>query len=218
MRTKGLVDRTPGRYIRALIFRFSETAGVYAGVPESDLSNGFLSQIVPLIPKLRAYAILLTHSTAEADDLVQDTLLRAWRFRDGFSEGTNLKAWLFRILRNQFVSRAQVDRHITEDVDGQHAARLVSEPDQEFNLRYKELLAGLRLLSDDTRQALLLTTGSGFTYAEAARLCDCPVGTMKSRVNRAREFLANYVDADLSQRERPSPGGKAPASNTGEFA
>lgn len=182
------------------------------------MTDGFLPEVVALIPKLRAYAIILTQSTAEADDLVQDTLLRAWRFRDGFSEGTNLKAWLFRILRNQFLTRSQVDRHITEDIDGQHAARLVSPPDQEFNLRYKELLAALRLLSDDTREALLLTTGSGFTYAEAAQLCGCPVGTMKSRVNRAREFLANYVGVQPTQtRERHSAHADRPR-RAGQYA
>ncbi len=160
------------------------------------MSDGLLDQVKPLIPKLRAYAIVLTRSTSDADDLVQDTLLRAWRYREGFTQGTNLKAWLFRILRNEFLSKAQKGRHITEDIDGKFAADLVSPPEQELNLRYQELLQGLDALSPDTREALLLTVGAGFTYAEAAKVCDCPIGTIKSRVNRARDSLVKYIDLD----------------------
>jgi RNA polymerase sigma-70 factor (ECF subfamily) len=158
------------------------------------LSDRLLAQITPLIPKLRAYAIVLTRSASDADDLLQDTLLRAWRFREGYAEGTNLKAWLFRILRNEFLRRAQAAKFITEDIDGKYAAQLVTNPDQEFNLRYQELLGAMERLSDGTREALLLTVGAGLTYAEAADACGCPIGTIKSRVNRARELLLSYVD------------------------
>lgn len=158
------------------------------------MSDPLLRQMMDLVPKLRAYALVLTRSASDADDLVQETLLRAWRYREGFAEGTNLKAWLFRILRNRFLDTAAAAKHIVEDADGRYAAELISNPDQEFSLRYAELLRGLRLLSEDAREALLLTVGSGHTYAEAARLCGCPVGTMKSRVNRARQFLADHLD------------------------
>jgi RNA polymerase sigma-70 factor (ECF subfamily) len=158
------------------------------------LSDLFLAEMVKLIPKMRAYAIVLTKSASDADDLVQDTLLRAWRFREGFRPGTDLKAWLFRILRNEMLRKAQTANRLTEDVDGKFAAQLVSDPDQEFNLRYRELLEGLQHLSEDTREALLLTVGAGFTYDEAAEVCGVPPGTIKSRVNRARGFLASYIE------------------------
>ena len=173
-----------------LLWRCDRAAGNF-------VSDSFLSQMVALIPKLRTYGLVLTRSDAEADDLVQETCLRAWRFREGFTDGTNMKAWLIRIMRNQYLDRANADRHIIEDVHGHHAAALVSLPTQELNLQYNEVLAGLRLLSEDTREAILLTAADGFTYSEAAQLCGCPVGTMKSRVNRAREFLTDYVDAGL---------------------
>jgi RNA polymerase sigma-70 factor (ECF subfamily) len=146
-----------------------------------------------LLPKLRAYALVLTRSASDADDLVQDALLRAWRFRSGYTDGTNLKAWLFRILRNEFLNRLQAKKNTVEDVDGQFAARLVSKPEQDFQLQYGELMEGMGQLSPETREALLLTVGEGYTYEEAAALCDCPVGTIKSRVNRGRQFLIEHL-------------------------
>jgi RNA polymerase sigma-70 factor (ECF subfamily) len=158
------------------------------------MSDGMREGMIALIPKMRAYAMVLTRSPADADDLVQDTLLRAWRFREGFATGTNLKAWLFRILRNEFLTKAQAGRFITESIDGKAGAQLVSDPDQEINVEYRELLEGLQTLSAETREALLLTVGVGLTYEEAAEVSHCPVGTIKSRVNRARELLARHVE------------------------
>jgi RNA polymerase sigma-70 factor (ECF subfamily) len=154
-----------------------------------------LNELVALIPKLRAYAISLSRSAADADDLVQDTLLRAWRFRESFAEGTNLKAWLFRILRNEFLTRISAARNTVQDVDGAWAASLSCAAEQDLNLRYQELLNGMQRLSHETREALVLTLGAGFTYHEAADACGCPVGTMKSRVNRARRFLVDHIEA-----------------------
>jgi RNA polymerase sigma-70 factor, ECF subfamily len=159
------------------------------------LSNPFMAELVQLIPKLRAYALVLTRASSDADDLVQDALLRAWKYREGFEEGTNLRAWLFRILRNEFLKRVQAVQFISQDVDGKLAAQL----------RYGELLEGLRRLSDDTREALLLTVGAGFTYTEAAMVCGCPIGTIKSRVNRARELLNDYVDLSATRPGKVAP-------------
>jgi RNA polymerase sigma-70 factor, ECF subfamily len=169
------------------------------------LSNPFMAELVQLIPKLRAYALVLTRASSDADDLVQDALLLAWKYREGFEEGTNLRAWLFRILRNEFLKRVQAVQFISQDVDGKLAAQLVTNPDQELNLRYGELLEGLRRLSDDTREALLLTVGAGFTYTEAAMVCGCPIGTIKSRVNRARELLNDYVDLSATRPGKVAP-------------
>lgn len=158
------------------------------------MSDPLLSQITCLLPKMRAYALVLTRSVSDADDLVQDAVLRAWRYRSGFTPGTNCKAWLFRILRNEFLRRPMAVKNTIQDTDGKFAAQLVAAPQQETNLRHQELLEGLARLSPETREALMLTVGEGFTYDEAATLCECPVGTIKSRVNRGRQFLIEHLN------------------------
>ena len=158
------------------------------------MSDAFRDGIVALIPTLRAYGTMLTGATSEADDLVQDALVRAWRFQNSYVPETNLKAWLFTILRNEFISQARIRQRTVQDVDGKYAALLVSIADQDWRLAHRELLAALRVLTPDTRVALLLVTVSGFTYHEAATLCGCAVGTLKSRVNRARQRLAELID------------------------
>jgi RNA polymerase sigma-70 factor (ECF subfamily) len=140
----------------------------------------------------------LTRSSVDADDLVQDALVRAWQFRSGFRMGTNLKAWLYKILRNTFYTQVEKRRATVEDVDGRLAASLSCEPDQEWRIAYDELLDALQLLSQDTRDALLLVVAAGLTYEEAAEISGCAVGTMKSRVNRARERLAQLTDFGLT--------------------
>jgi RNA polymerase sigma-70 factor (ECF subfamily) len=174
------------------------------------MSDPFRDEVVALIPPLRGYAIALTRSSAEADDLVQDALVRAWQFRSGFKVGTNLKAWLYKILRNTFYTQWEKRRKTVQDVDGRLAAQLVSNPDQEWRLVYDELLVALSQLSQDTRDALLLVVAAGLTYEEAADVAGCAVGTMKSRVNRARERLAQLTDFDLAGASRNEPKQAAP--------
>lgn len=139
----------------------------------------------------------LTRSPSEADDLVQDALMRAWRYRSGFKPGTNLEAWLCAILRNCFYTGLQKNRRTVADVDGRHAAQLSSPPDQEWRLRYSELLEALKQLSAETRDALLLVVGAGLTYEDAAEITGCAVGTLKSRVHRARTHLAEITDPQM---------------------
>ena len=177
------------------------------------MSEAFRDGIIALIPTLRAYGAMLSGATTEADDLVQNALMRAWRFQEGYVPGTNLKAWLFKILRNEFMTHVRRRRRTIQDVDGTYAARLVSAPDQEWRLAHRELLAGLNALPSDTREALLLVTVSGFTYLEAATLCGCAVGTLKSRVNRARQTLAERLDFE-PQRLR----GRLLVVTRGQFA
>jgi RNA polymerase sigma-70 factor (ECF subfamily) len=176
------------------------------------MSDPFRDQVVALIPPLRGYAIALTRSSTEADDLVQDALVRAWQFRAGFQVGTNLKAWLYKILRNTFYTQSEKRRKTVQDVDGRLAAQLVCNPDQEWRLVYDELLVALGQLSQDTRDALLLVVAAGLTYEEAADVAGCAVGTMKSRVNRARERLAQLTDFDLAAAPRNAQ--KLPAPRT----
>lgn len=158
------------------------------------MSDVFRDGVVALIPQMRAYALALTRSSAEADDLVQDALMRAWRYRTTFDPNTQLKPWLFKILRNQLYTDSAKRRFFVEDVDGRFAATLVAEPDQDWRLEYGELLAALATLSDETRDALLLVLGAGLSYEEAAEVCGCAIGTLKSRVHRARDILARQLD------------------------
>lgn len=167
-----------------------------------EMADNFRDELIALMPRLRRYAMALTGSSAEADDLVQDSLVRAWRFREGFQQGSNLNAWAHRIVRNTFYTSAQSRRNTVQDVDGKYAAQLSCNPDQEWRLQYGELLSALDKLTDDARDALLLVVAADMSYEEAAEIAGCPVGTMKSRVNRARERLAELVGIDLS---RPKP-------------
>jgi RNA polymerase sigma-70 factor (ECF subfamily) len=162
----------------------------------------FREAMLELMPKLRAYAVGLTGSTVEADDLVQDALMRAWRFRDRFAPGSNQAAWMFRILRNEFLTQLTSRRATVQDIDGHIAGQLSCAPNQEWRVQYCELLDALPLLSADTRDALLLVVGSGLSYEDAASVCGCEISAMKGRVRRARLRLAELIDFDASEPAR----------------
>jgi RNA polymerase sigma-70 factor (ECF subfamily) len=153
------------------------------------------------IPSLRAFAIGLCGRTSQAEDLVQETLVKAWANLGSFQAGTNMNAWLYTILRNEFYSLFRKRRHEVNDADGQYAARLASRPTQESHLQFLDFRAALDRLAPDHREALILVGASGLSYEEAAAVCGCAIGTMKSRVNRARvrlaELLAIPSDAHL---------------------
>lgn len=152
--------------------------------------------VVDIIPQLRAYALALTRSRFEADDLVQDALMRAWNYRGAFQPEHRLKPWLFKILRTCLYTDTARRKMIVQDVDGRHAGELVHPAEQEWFVQYHELLGALQGLSQEGREAILLVLAAGLTYEEAAQICSCPVGTMKSRVNRARTQLAHLLDPD----------------------
>lgn len=151
-----------------------------------------------MIPRLRSYAMALSRSGVEADDLVQETVLKALRARDRFEPGSNLVAWLFKILRNTFYNDAASRRRTVQDVDGRHAGAVVAVPEQEWRLRYEEMLQALTALRPHHRDALLLVVGAGLSYEAAAEVVGCPIGTMKSRVRRARDHLALLIGYDLT--------------------
>ena len=145
------------------------------------------------VPSLRAFAISLSGNVDRADDLVQETLLRAMANIDSFQPGTNMSAWLFTILRNLFRSEYRKRRREVEDTDGSYAETLKSHPEQHSRVEFEEFRAALAKLPPDQREALLLVGASGFSYEEAAAICECAVGTIKSRVNRARTRLAELL-------------------------
>jgi len=162
----------------------------------------FPDAVIALIPMMRGYAMSLTRSRSEADDLVQDTLVRAWRFRTAYEPGTNLKAWLYKILRNIFYSNHARRRLVVQDADGKLTAQLSCTPQQEWQVEFSDLLRSLDRLTPDTRDALLLIVVAGLSYEEAAEVCGCATGTLKSRVSRARARLAELLDYDLPAARR----------------
>jgi RNA polymerase sigma-70 factor (ECF subfamily) len=168
-------------------------------------SEAFRTELVAMIPRLRGYAMALTRSNAEADDLVQDALLRAWRFRGGYQPGGNLAAWLSKILRNTYYTAVRARWNTVQDVDGQHAAQFSCEPDQEWRLKHGELMSALGQLTGLMREALLLVVAQGLSYEEAAEVSGCPVGTMKSRVNRGRQRLAQIMGEEPAPRRVRPP-------------
>jgi RNA polymerase sigma-70 factor (ECF subfamily) len=148
------------------------------------------------VPSLRAFAISLCGNVDRADDLVQETLLRAWANLGSFQPGTSMSAWLFTILRNLFRTEYRKRRREVEDADGSYAESLMSLPDQNSRLEINEFREALRLLPPEQRESLILVGASGFSYEEAAQICGCAVGTIKSRVNRARTRLAEILSID----------------------
>ena len=145
------------------------------------------------VPSLRAFAISLCGNVDRADDLVQEALLRALTNIESFEPGTNMPAWLFTILRNQFRSEYRKRRREVEDANGKYAENLKSLPEQPGHIEFAEFREALGQLPSDQREALILIGASGFSYEEAAKICGCAVGTIKSRVNRARTRLANLL-------------------------
>jgi RNA polymerase sigma-70 factor (ECF subfamily) len=148
------------------------------------------------IPSLRAFAISLSGNVDRADDLVQETLLRAIANIESFEPGTNMSGWLFTILRNLFFSDYRKRRREVEDPDGSYADRLKSPPEQHGQLEFEELRVALATLPSAQREALLLVGASGFSYQEAAAICETAIGTIKSRVFRARTRLLELLAID----------------------
>ena len=150
---------------------------------------------------LRAFAISLTRNVATADDLVQDTIVKAWTNFDQFQPGTNLRAWLFRIQRNTFYSNARKHRREVPDPEGIHAGRQFVKPDHDSKLAFSEFLVAFDRLTPEHREVLVLVGASGYSYGEAAEMMGVAVGTVKSRANRARARLCDMLG--LAEGENP---------------
>ncbi|MDZ4789818.1 MAG: sigma-70 family RNA polymerase sigma factor [Hyphomicrobiales bacterium] len=168
-------------------------------------SAEFRDALLASIPNMRAFAISLCGNHARADDLVQDVLVKAWSNIDKFQEGTNLKAWLFTILRNTYLSDRRKRKREVEDANGVYSDRLSTPPEQYGHLDMKDLKVALLKLSTDQREALVLIGAEGFSYEEAADICGCAVGTIKSRVNRARNRLAELMHVETMAEFGPEP-------------
>jgi RNA polymerase sigma-70 factor, ECF subfamily len=149
--------------------------------------------MLAVVPSLRAFAFSLCGNVDRTDDLVQESLLRALSNINSFEPGTNMSAWLFTILRNLFRSEYRKRRREVEDVDGGYAGQLAALPEQDSRVEINEFCEALTLLSSERREALILVGASGFSYEEAAQICGCAIGTIKSRVNRAKSRLAESL-------------------------
>lgn len=150
-------------------------------------------ELVEHLPALRAFALSLTREGAAADDLVQDTIVKAWTNMDKFQVGTNLRAWLFTILRNTFYSANRKTRREVSDTDGIHAARQATRPEHDGRLAMNDFRTAFAKLPDEQREALVMVGASGFSYEEAAEMTGVAVGTVKSRANRGRRRLAELL-------------------------
>jgi RNA polymerase sigma-70 factor (ECF subfamily) len=156
---------------------------------DTDFKSGLLSAV----PSLRAFAVSLSQNSDRADDLVQETLVKAWDKQSSFQPGTNLKAWLFTILRNEFYSQMRKRGREVQDSDGAMTARLAVHPSQHGSMDLGDFKNALERLPEDQREAIILIGASGFSYEEAAEICECAVGTIKSRVSRARTRLQELL-------------------------
>lgn len=176
--------------------------------PIADTNEDFRKDLLGLVPFLRAFSRSLCGDRELADDLAQEALAKAWQSRDTFRAGSNLKAWLFTILRNQFYSdRRRAWRQAPWD-DAAAERMPVARGEQIWAVQLSDTARALRGLPAEQREALILVGAGGFSYEDAARISNCAVGTVKSRVARARKALSAALEGNgpLSSEPRPAGG------------
>ena len=150
-------------------------------------------ELVQHLPAMRAFAVSLTRNASLADDMVQDALVKAWSNLEKFQPGTNMRAWLFTILRNTYYSNRRKAKREVADADGSITAGLSRKPDHDGRLNLMDFETAFAKLPEEQREALVLVGASGFAYEEAAETCGVAVGTIKSRVNRGRAKLVELM-------------------------
>ena len=156
-------------------------------------------EIVDHLAALRAFAISLTRNSAVADDMVQDAIVKAWTNIDKFQPGTNMRAWLFTILRNTYYSSCRRAKREVADSEGVLVEALCEKPAHDGRLQMADFRVAFAQLSDEQREVLVLVGANGFSYEEAAEMCGVAIGTIKSRVNRARARLSDLMHVDDSE-------------------
>lgn len=174
---------------------------------QPDADETFRAELLPVIPHMRAFARSLTGNAAEADDLAQEALAKAWRSRASYQLGTSIKRWAFMIVRNQFYSEKRRSwRQVPLDMEvAERTLVAVSDPSGAMELN--EVRRALALLPDDQREALILIGVAGLPYEEASEICDCPVGTIKSRVSRARKAMLDILERGYIADDGEAPSG-----------
>ncbi len=170
------------------------TATPRAGIKSAETS--IQSDVIELIPRLRAYARMLTRDMHDADDLVQETLLKALSNIDSFQRGTMLRAWLFTIMRNSFYTNVKKRARERPGAEDCVSSFLSVQPDHDKVIHGKRLLAAIERLPEHYREILVLVVMLGESYEDAAAVCNVAIGTVKSRVNRARKLVMDEMGAD----------------------
>ncbi len=172
-------------------------------VVEAD-DNWAETLLIGTVPNLRAFARSLCRNPSRADDLVQETLVKAWANLASFEKGTNIKAWLFTILRNTFFSDLRKREHGIADIDGLEAGLMYVLPRQQAHLEFADFKKAFASLGDDQKEVLLLVAAEGFSYMEASEITGVPEGTVKSRVNRGRVALTKLLGRDAEENFNPN--------------
>lgn len=174
-------------------------------VPAIDPDKVFRDQLVALLPSLRAFARGLCGHREMADDLAQDTMMRAWAARESYTQGTNFRAWMFMIMRNQFYTTIRKNSRMTS-LDPEVAERvLVVAPAQQNGINVDDVAKALQKLPAEQREVLLLIGANGLSYEEAAEVVGCAMGTVKSRLARGRTALAAMIDGPTDDALFNSP-------------
>jgi RNA polymerase sigma-70 factor (ECF subfamily) len=167
--------------------------------------DDFESEAIPNLPALKSFALKMTNDIEEADDLVQDTMLKAFRFWDKFERGTNCKAWLFQIMKNSFINNYRkfskepnmVDyddiQNFYETIKSDDVKTQHYQNDAFSDILDDEIVDALSKLPDDFRTIVFLSDIEGYTYEEIADFMDCPIGTVRSRLHRARKMLYSML-------------------------
>lgn len=168
----------------------NDEACVHASDRELDKLR---AEIAGMTPALIAFAHRFFHKNSDIEDLVQETVFRSLRSLDCFTPGTSMKSWLFTIMRNTFCTRYKLARRERVGLPVNVQERMSSPATQDWTLQHEDVMAAVAELDADQRQALMLVA-EGTSYAEAAEICNCKIGTIKSRVNRAREALRRTLD------------------------
>ncbi|HYE01308.1 MAG TPA: sigma-70 family RNA polymerase sigma factor [Alphaproteobacteria bacterium] len=164
--------------------------------------HDFRSQLVECLPQLRAVARSLTGNRERADDLVHDTLLRALSAERQYQPGTNLRAWLLTILRNHYINELRRRKVEAEPVEDIADSALPTAPSQQHSVEFNEVVAALMKMSVEHREILVLVAAAGLSYEEAAEVCKCAIGTVKSRLNRARLELKRLLSQPNATSQR----------------
>jgi RNA polymerase sigma-70 factor (ECF subfamily) len=173
---------------------------------ESEFASAFRTELVAHLPHVRAVARALTGHRDRADDLVNDTILKALSAEAQFQPGTHLKAWLMTILRNHYINGLRRNRIEVETIGEIPEGALPTAPNQDNVVEVSEIAAALQLMSIEHREILVLVSAAGLSYEEASDVCGCAVGTIKSRLNRARGELKRVLAQSRGQSREAQPG------------
>lgn len=180
-------------------------------MPATDADDLFKAELTELIPHMRAFARSLCGEAGQGDDLAQEALLKAWQARASYQPGTNLKAWTFMIVRNQFYSDKRRSWR-SQPLDQEVAERtLVARDNPMATLELDEVRRALAMLPEEQRDALIMIGAGGLSYEEVAEMSGCAVGTIKSRVSRARDRLALILAEGSVEEDGLAPSSAMPA-------